>query len=442
MELEQGGATHAYQYLADLQQEAGARLAGSAGEARARAWLCSRLERLGLEPIVEEFRYRGDDRLASLKSLFLALGVVALTLLSLRANPWVILLGMVGVFVTHSLVFKALERRTAETVGANILAGVTRPWLRITSESSPKVIFLCAHYDTAPSAPAWRLRIRGTQDAMAGLAFLGVLALALYCLVQGLLIAFAGSFGWAAVWATGLLTIWRSTGVWIVLAAGLPATIVVFLTVATYEPPSQRPENPGADDNGSGVAVVLSLVEALKRERPAGWDIAAAFWGAEESGLWGSDAFVGKYGKHLSSANTIVVNVDTVGRGQSLMAVAGEGVVRRRAVDADLLQKWEQACRQVGAGTIREWLTPLAGSSDHAAWLNAGFAKALSVGRGDLVPIAAPIRVLNHLLVLPTGPKQTGLAHIHSPQDDLAGIRQESLEETSRALLQLMSLLP
>lgn len=46
----------------------------------------------------------------------------------------------------------------------------------------------------------------------------------------------------------------------------------------------------GADDNASGVAVLLSIAEAFARERPA-HDVIFALWDAEEQGLYGAKAF-------------------------------------------------------------------------------------------------------------------------------------------------------
>jgi hypothetical protein len=234
----------------------------------------------------------------------------------------------------------------------------------------------------------------------------------------------------AAAWAHGLTNFWLTVGAWTVLASGLPATLVVLLTTLTHQPEARRPVNPGADDNGSGVAVVLSLLSTLVARQRPDCDVVAAFWGAEENGLQGSSAFVERHKDHLRPSETLVVNVDTVGRGRSLMAVAGEGVLSRRSVDEAVLQAWEQACRRVDALTIREWLTPLSGSSDHAAWLNAGFARTLSIGRGDLAPIPLPLRVLNLLLALPTGRHQTNVSHVHSPQDRLNQINPVYLAET------------
>jgi hypothetical protein len=79
-------------------------------------------------------------------------------------------------------------------------------------------------------------------------------------------------------------------------------------------------------------------------------------------------------------------------------------------------------------------------SSDHAAWLNAGFKRALSVGRGNVVPIALPLRLLNRLLGVPAGAQQTDISHVHSPSDNLANILPGCLDETTRVIRTFLSL--
>ncbi len=62
----------------------------------------------------------------------------------------------------------------------------------------------------------------------------------------------------------------------------------------------------GADDNASGVAVLLSIAEQFVRERPA-HDVIFALWDAEEQGLYGAKAFVARPPVPLSS---IVMNLN------------------------------------------------------------------------------------------------------------------------------------
>jgi len=70
---------------------------------------------------------------------------------------------------------------------------------------------------------------------------------------------------------------------------------------------------PGADDNASGVAVLLELARSLKR-RPAhkGLAVRFLFTGAEEEGLLGASAYVARHREELKYCR-LVVNLDQVG---------------------------------------------------------------------------------------------------------------------------------
>ena len=52
------------------------------------------------------------------------------------------------------------------------------------------------------------------------------------------------------------------------------------------------PAGPGLNDNGSGVAALLEVAEALG-PRSTGARLRLAFWAAEELGLYGSRRYVG-----------------------------------------------------------------------------------------------------------------------------------------------------
>ncbi|MEN8194523.1 MAG: M20/M25/M40 family metallo-hydrolase, partial [Bacteroidota bacterium] len=70
----------------------------------------------------------------------------------------------------------------------------------------------------------------------------------------------------------------------------------------------------GADDNASGIAVMLELAKTLgKTSKPARTIIFVAFT-AEESGLVGSRYFVANYKKYTIEKILANLNIDTVGR--------------------------------------------------------------------------------------------------------------------------------
>ncbi|MBM3320146.1 MAG: M20/M25/M40 family metallo-hydrolase [Candidatus Eisenbacteria bacterium] len=83
--------------------------------------------------------------------------------------------------------------------------------------------------------------------------------------------------------------------------------------------------HPGADDNASGVALLIETARAFARENPHEGPVVFAAFTGEEAGLLGSRAYVCRPPVPLSEA-AAMVNVDMVGRlggGPLLVAVAG-----------------------------------------------------------------------------------------------------------------------
>ncbi|HET9118949.1 MAG TPA: M28 family peptidase, partial [Solirubrobacterales bacterium] len=83
---------------------------------------------------------------------------------------------------------------------------------------------------------------------------------------------------------------------------------------------------PGAYDNASGVAAVLSAAEALTVDPPENLDVWIVLTGSEESFCEGSRAFVRSRRKQLDRARTYFLNVDSVSAGNVAYEVS-EGAV-------------------------------------------------------------------------------------------------------------------
>jgi hypothetical protein len=81
----------------------------------------------------------------------------------------------------------------------------------------------------------------------------------------------------------------------------------------------------GADDNGSGVAVALSMARSLAAEGGlAKTQTVFAYFDGEENGLWGAYAWVASHGEAMLPTLRLHINIDSLYAGDYLYAHRGE----------------------------------------------------------------------------------------------------------------------
>jgi hypothetical protein len=110
---------------------------------------------------------------------------------------------------------------------------------------------------------------------------------------------------------------------------------------------------PGANDNATGVAGLLALVERLSAERPDGLELVALVAGCEESGMGGMAAWLHGNRRLLDARRTLVVGLDTIGSGMPVVTAAEGGMWPVRYRDEDLLLA-ERAAGRAGV-PLRRW---------------------------------------------------------------------------------------
>ncbi len=118
----------------------------------------------------------------------------------------------------------------------------------------------------------------------------------------------------------------------------LVATVFLFVDIALSE------IVPGAYDNASGVAAVLSAAEELGDEPPAALDLWVVLAGSEESLCEGMRSFVRSNRDQLDPERTFVVNVDSASHGELTYEVS-EGPVISQPLDPRLVE----LCEALGA---------------------------------------------------------------------------------------------
>ena len=112
-------------------------------------------------------------------------------------------------------------------------------------------------------------------------------------------------------------------------------TFVSLGSAAAFADIASRSVVPGANDNLSGVAVVLELARAL-RERPVqGVRVLLVSTGSEESFMEGMRGFARRHFPSLPPERTEVVCLDSVGSPE-LILIEGEGMLRMRDYTPEL----------------------------------------------------------------------------------------------------------
>jgi hypothetical protein len=122
--------------------------------------------------------------------------------------------------------------------------------------------------------------------------------------------------------------------------------------------------HPGADDNASGVAVLLELARAMKDERPRRTVVFLAVTG-EEAGRLGSKRWVAGPSSRSAARTLAAVNLDTVGRlGAGKLQVLGTGTAG----------EWIHAVRGASwvTGVETKAVPETLESSDHVSFVEAG----------------------------------------------------------------------
>lgn len=291
-----------------------ARGAGTEGERRAADWLREQGEKLGYDVEIQPFRtprhtlYVGPAFVAGLLIVAIVLaGVWPPVAFALALLSFIPLIGEVlGSGPNFDLI---LPMRPSQNV-------FFRPGKAKPEGNSKDIqdVIVVAHYDAQWGsllfAPAFRPFLQPFFYATYGGFGLGLVAVVLRWVLPT-----AGITSIVTYVALSLLVL---CGGFLLLSQGTGKTV------------------PGANDNGSGVAVALAVAEEWAHKPADKVRLAVLFTGAEEVGLRGMHHFVkGARAQGLGS-DTIFVNLDNVGGGR-LRYMLGEGMVGYQHYDAALV---------------------------------------------------------------------------------------------------------
>ena len=309
-------------HIFKLAREIGPRPSTGEGERRAAAYIGEQLKGFGFGVKLETFRSVRSFSHTYIPIFLLAVVAFAVALVLERPALGLLLSGiaLVAFVGENTTTLHLANALVPKGKSQNVVARLG------TRELPRRRLILCAHYDSARSGLMWHpAMVRGFR-----LTFLAEVAamLALPILLGVETITGNHLFGYIAIPFVALL------GVALLL---LIHREVFFKHVD------------GANDNASGVGVLLSLCEALAADPPSDTEVLAVATGCEEAGLVGMQRFLGAHPDDLEQAS--MINIDNVGAGEVTYTTA-EGMLLRQRTGKDLVEVAEKVARLPGMSVV------------------------------------------------------------------------------------------
>ncbi len=293
------------------------RLAGTDAERRAGNWLAKRLRAAGRTAEVEPTYVHPQVALVQAAHCLLGFAGSLVAIFSAPVGFGIVLLAALAMYLDLNARFYVVRRVFFRRASQNVVSPGPRP-------DAPARLFLCAHYDAARSGPFFR---PGTIARFALLARLARLPISPHRVLFWSLAALLPILGarMAGV-ESGLISVLQLIPT-LILLVGILMLVNVELSDVV----------PGANDNASGVATVLSLAEELAANPPENLDVAVLLIGGGECLTEGTREFVRAHREELDPQTTYFLNIEAVGRGR-VRYVTGEGLAVSFAMDRRVIE--------------------------------------------------------------------------------------------------------
>jgi hypothetical protein len=293
---------------------------GTDAERRAADMLADRLRRSGRTAEIEPFYAHPQFAVVHLIHAAIAIAGSLLATVQPAVGFALVFLAAVSTYLDLNTRFYLVRSLLFRRVSQNVVSAGNRP-------DAPARLILTAHYDAARtgyifSKASGRIR-RLPERTRLGLGPFRVffwVGLAPLLPILGARMA-----GLDATWLSALQAI---PTIVLIVAAFLLIDIALSEIV------------PGAYDNASGVAAVLSTAEELTAQPPENLDVWIVLTGSEESFCEGMRAFVRSRRKQIDPERTYFVNVDSVSYGQVAYEIS-QGAVISLPHDSQLIELCE-----------------------------------------------------------------------------------------------------
>ncbi len=402
------------------------RYAGTDGEKEAYEQLSREFEALGCTVEKDETEYIKSEKYMIGIELLIFWIFLAFIGVSWFVHPLTVAL-LIGIFfVFIKKILPKITLRLAKTKSINVIA-------TMNPEKEDRLI-LCGHYDSSRVLGQFAQKHLKTFMNVIPTMMLFYFTFVIILLIKGIYTLVIDGFALITLVEltpkmVGLWTIFWAVYFTIYFAAMLTMTILMtrfFTQKFSY----------GADDNASGIAVMLETAKKFS-EKNLNLRIDFACFAAEEKGLFGSRKWVNKHINEIDRNRTFVLNIDCVGRGERFFVVKGLGDFFKKRSDPFLCNILTDVFNELKLPFEEEW----AGNSDHAEFVEKNF-RTCAILRCNVEKASIPVLILRKMFRIPIKNKVVPyLNWIHTEKDTIENINEQKLEETADVVVKFVEML-
>ena len=389
------------------------RYAGTENELKAANLIESEFKNSGYEVEKEETEY-----IKSEKYIFVLFGISltisgTFTILSGFFNTLILGVLILLYFGFLAKVYPKIELKFAKSKSVNIIATL--------NPAMKSRIIVCAHYDSP------RVMGKYLQKMLKPLRKIQPL----FSIIRISFIVVLFLFGVYIIVETKTFDLWRGLnyGYWSLIWWFFMVFTIIQISFTTFfvSQIMTKKYALGADDNASGIAVLLETARRFKEQKDKiNYRIDFACFAAEERGLFGSRKWVNKHYKEFDRNRTYVLNLDCVGRGKKFLLIKGLGTIFKKHSDEMLYKILKKTCTELKYPFVEDW----GSGSDHAEFLEKKI-KCVAVLRADTEKANIGHKFLNRLFRIPVPKNEIEvLDWIHTEDDVPEKINTKYLDET------------
>jgi hypothetical protein len=400
------------------------RYAGTEGEKEAYEELSKEFEELGCNVEKDETEYmKSEKSMIGIQLLvfwifFVFIGV------SWFVHPLTLGLVIGAFFILSEKILPKITLRLARAKSINVVATM-----------NPKKeyrLILCGHYDSSRVVGKFMQKhMKAIRDIVPTMT-LFYFAFVVILLAKGFYTLVIDGFA-----ANTLIQLTpRMTGLWTVFWGfyfSVFLTVMLTMTILLITRFFTKEFSYGADDNASGIAVMLETARRFSGKN-LNLRLDFACFAAEERGLFGSRKWVNKHLKEMDRAKTFVLNIDCVGRGEEFFITKGLGNLFKKHSDPALCNIMADTLKEFNLPFEEEW----AGNSDHAEFMEKNF-QTCAISRCNPEKASTATIIFRKVYRIPIESRIVPhMDWIHTERDTVENIDEKKLEETTNVVVKFV----